>query len=165
MLTLHTAKAVGFLSGERPPSISVSGNPQAKGCAITPSHMVLRHRAHVPTWAAYLLPVRQFLFHTLMVLPGGRDGFATGTPYHDVHRNEPTTSGMGTAHTFDYTANWLLLPSPKGDAGQRGLSDGFFCKYQSNLQIRAPGEGEPKRKRTGDANIPKNPRRPLRECL
>jgi hypothetical protein len=44
---------------------------------------------------------------------------------------------MSTAHTFDYTANWLLLPSPKGDAEQRrlsshdwnrGLSDGFFCK-------------------------------------
>jgi hypothetical protein len=29
VLTLHTAKAVGFLSGERPQSISVSGNPQA----------------------------------------------------------------------------------------------------------------------------------------
>jgi hypothetical protein len=26
---------------------------------------------------------------------------------------------MSTAHTFDYPANWLLLPSPKGDAGQR----------------------------------------------
>jgi hypothetical protein len=23
---------------------------------------------------------------------------------------------MSTAHTFGYTANWLLLPSPKGDA-------------------------------------------------
>jgi hypothetical protein len=30
-LTLHTAKAVGFLSGERPQSISVSGNLQARG--------------------------------------------------------------------------------------------------------------------------------------
>jgi hypothetical protein len=58
VLTLHTANAVGFLSGERPQSISVSGNPQAKGCVITPSHMDLRHPAHVPTWAAYLLPVR-----------------------------------------------------------------------------------------------------------
>jgi hypothetical protein len=122
ILTLHTAKAVGFLSGERPQSISVSGNPQARGCAITPSHMVLRHRAHVPTWVAYLLPVRQFLFLTLMVLPSGRDGFATGTSSHDVHRNKPTISGMSNAHTFDYPANWLLFPYPKGDAGQRRLS-------------------------------------------
>jgi hypothetical protein len=60
--------------------------------------MVLRHHAHVPTWAAYLLPVRQFLFLTL----------ATGTSYHDDHRNKPTTSGMSIAHTFDCTANWLL---------------------------------------------------------
>jgi hypothetical protein len=136
-LTLHTAKAVGFLSGERPPSISVSGNPQARGCIIPPSHMVLRHQAHVPTWAAYLLPVRQFLFLTLMVLPSGRGGFATGTPYHDVHRNIPTSSGMSTAHTFDYPANWLLLPSPKRGCRvtppfiprlKPWAFDGFFCK-------------------------------------
>jgi hypothetical protein len=29
LMSLHTAKAVGILSGERPQSISVSGNPQA----------------------------------------------------------------------------------------------------------------------------------------
>jgi hypothetical protein len=40
-------------------------------CVITPSHLVLRHLAHVPTWAAYLLPVCQFLFLTLMVYPVG----------------------------------------------------------------------------------------------
>jgi hypothetical protein len=52
-----------------------------------------------------------------MFLPSGRDGFATGTQYHDVHRNKPTTSGISTAHTFDYPANWLLYHPQKGMPG------------------------------------------------
>jgi hypothetical protein len=39
--------------------------------------------------------------------------------YHDVHRDKPTTSGTSTAHTFDYTTNWLHFPSLKWDAEQR----------------------------------------------
>jgi hypothetical protein len=54
---------------------------------------------------------RSLLF-TLMVLPSGRDGFATGTPFHDVCRNIPTTSRMSTAHTFDYP-KLVTLTIPK----------------------------------------------------
>jgi hypothetical protein len=42
VLTLHTANALGFLSGERP-------------------QFVRCHLAHGPTWAAYLLPVSWIL--------------------------------------------------------------------------------------------------------
>jgi hypothetical protein len=65
-LTLHMAEAVGFLGRSRPQSVSVLDNAQVRGCVISPSHLVLCSRAHVPTWAAYLLPVRSLVpfFHS-----------------------------------------------------------------------------------------------------
>ncbi len=94
-----------------------------------------------PTWLEYThmggTPVTSvlvpFTSPTLMVLPSGRDLFATRTLYHDVPRNKPATNRMSTAHMFDYTENGCSKQSHVGITKQRRLSS---CKAPPYSDIK-----------------------------